>query len=53
MVALNEQIENLRDNMTFIQENINECQIYIVHMEELKVYLPTYLSIFVLYLYGI
>jgi len=34
---LTEQIDALRDNMTFIQDNINECQTAIVHMEEFKV----------------
>ena len=34
---LTEQIDTLRDNMTFIQDNINECQNSIVHMEEFKV----------------
>ena len=34
---LTEQIDTLRDNMSFIQDNINECQNSIVHMEEFKV----------------
>jgi len=34
---LTEQIDTLRDNMSFIQDNISECQNSIVHMEEFKV----------------
>ena len=37
---LTEQIDSLRDNMTFIQDNVNECQNAIVHMEEFKVQAP-------------
>jgi len=34
---LTEQIDTLRDNMSFIQDNVSECQNSIVHMEEFKV----------------
>ena len=37
LAELTEQIDTLRDNMTFIQDNINECQTAIVNMEEFKV----------------
>ena len=34
---LEEQMESLRDNVAYVQENINECQMNIVQMEESKV----------------
>jgi len=37
LAELTEQIDALRDNMTYIQDNVSECQTAIVHMEEFRV----------------
>ena len=42
---LGEQLDNLRSNIAFVQDNINECQSNIMSMEETKVTLNIILII--------
>lgn len=46
LADLNEQIDSLRDNMGFIQDNINDCQSSIVDLEEFKVFILTIMTYF-------
>ena len=37
ITELSEQIDTLRDNISYVQDNIGDCQSYIMQYEETKV----------------